>query len=417
MASQTFRSLQERNARIFFLGLLVSNIGMWVQLTASSALVYRITGRSTVVGLTIATQFLPMLLFGAWAGAVADRVNRRKMTLITQSLLAIQALTLGVLDLTGHVGLPALFVLSGIMGLINAMDNPARRGFVIELVDPANISNAMSLNTAVMTGSRIFGPALAAVLTAKVGTGWCFIINAISFAAILGALLSLDKTKLRPAVTAARGGKPVREALSFVRHDRRVLMVFAVLTVSSTFAFNYSVSFLRLSDKRFGNEDLFGWFLASSAVGSLIGSLQIAKLELVRVRNLLLNAALLSVSGLAMAWSPNSVFAFACSVPLGIGGAGLISSSNAIAQQECPPAMRSRLLALVAVAFLGSTPIGSPITGWIADHIGAEWSLAYGSIATLAVVGFAVVMLARSRTPTELRPNSIDEFQPLDPVV
>lgn len=397
MASQTFRSLRERNARVFFLGLLVSNVGSWLQLTAMSLLVYRITGKATDVGLTIATQFLPTLVLGAWAGAVADRVNRRKMTLITQTLLTVQALVLGVLDLSGHINLPAIYALSLAVGIINALDNPARRGFVTELVDPVDIPNAMSLNTAVMTGSRIFGPALAAVLTRSIGTGWCFIINAASFFAILLALLSIDLTKLRPVVMAKRGGTPVRDALHYVRSNNRLFLVFVVLAIVSTFAFNYNVSLVRLADKRFANRDYFGWLLASLSVGSLVGSLRTARLQMVSLRYFLGNTVLLGVAGIALAWSPNIVVGLIMCIPLGIGGAAFISATNGIAQQECPPEMRSRLLALMAVAFLGSTPIGSPITGLIADHVSAEWSLGFGSIVTLVCAGVAWIVLARSR--------------------
>lgn len=413
MASQTFRSLRERNAKLFFLGLAVSNIGTWVQTTASAALVYRITGRATAVGLTIATQFVPMLLLGAWAGAVADRTNRRRMTLLTQALLAAQALVLGVLDLTGHIGLPGIYVLSAILGVVSAIDNPSRRGFVTELIDAEDISNAMALNTAVMTGSRIFGPALAAVLTAAVGTGWCFIINAASFGAILGALFGIDTSKLRPVIRSAPGGQPVREALRFVRSSRRLLIVFGVLTIVSTFAFNYSVSFLRLADKRFGNPSLFGWLLAVSSIGSLTGSLLVAGRQRVTIREMLWSCALMGTSGLVVAWAPHVGVAFVATIPLGIGGAGLLSISNAIVQVESPPEMRSRLLALVAVAFLGSTPIGSPITGWIADHISAEWSLAYGSTSALLCFAIAGLLLTRAsrnqpRQPPQLQPRQQD---------
>ena len=417
MPSQTFRSLSERNARVFFLGLLVSNIGSWLQLTAMSLLVYRITGKATDVGLIIATQFLPTLILGAWAGAVADRVNRRKMTLITQSLLTAQAMVLGLLNLTGHIGLPAIYVLSLAVGVINALDNPARRGFVTELVDPIDIPNAMSLNTAVMTGSRIFGPALAAALTKTIGTGWCFMINGVSFFAILLALLSIDMKTLRPVTVAKRGGTPVRDALRFIRGNPRLLLVFSVLAVVSTFAFNYNVSLVRLSDKRFGDKDLFGWLLAAVSVGSLIGSLRTAKLNLVSVRYLLINTALLGVSGAALAWAPNFGVALLFAVPTGIGGAGFIAATNSIAQQECPPEMRSRLLALMAVAFLGSTPIGSPITGLIGDRVSAEWSLAYGSFITLICVGFAALFLARSGTGRLSRSHFTGDSQPFDHVV
>ena len=402
---------------MFFLGLLVSNVGSWMQLTAMSLLVYRITGKATDVGLVVATQFVPTLLLGAWAGAVADRVDRRKMTLVTQALLAVQALVLGVLELSGHINIPAIYVLSLAVGVVNAMDNPARRGFVTELVDEVDIPNAISLNTAVMTGSRIFGPALGAVLTKTIDIGWCFIINGISFVAILVALFSMDLSKLRPAVTAQRGGTPVRDALRFIRGNSRVLMVFLVLGVVSTFAFNYSVSLVRLADKRFGDKELYGWLLAAVSVGSLTGSLRTARLQVVTVRYFLANTALLGVSGIAMAWSHGLLMALVLAVPLGIGGAGFVAGTNAIAQQECPPEMRSRLLALMAVAFLGSTPIGAPITGVIGDHVSAEWSLAYGGVISLLCVAVAAFVLTRSRGQRELGQQLVNADSSLDHVV
>lgn len=195
--SLTFRSLTERNARLFFAGLLVSNVGTWIQLTAMSLLVYRLTGRATDLGITVALQFIPMLVLGAWAGAVADRHNKRRLTLYSQIALAVQALSLGIMDLTGIINLPLVFVSAFVLGIINAFDNPARRGFVTELVAPENITNAISLNTAVMTGSRIFGPALAALLIGPLGTGWLFTLNGLSFAAIVVSLLMIDVSRLR----------------------------------------------------------------------------------------------------------------------------------------------------------------------------------------------------------------------------
>lgn len=410
MASQTFRSLREHNARIFFGGLAVSNVGTWMQLTAMSTLVYGLTGKATDVGLTIATQFVPTLLLGAWAGAVADRVDRRRMTLITQSLLGGQAALLAVLDLTGAINLPIIYVLSLAVGIINALDNPARRGFVTELVDPADIPNAMSLNTAVMTGSRIFGPALAAVLTRMIGTGWCFAINAASFIAILLSLMAIDIASLRPAVRAPRGGTPVRDALRMVRGNRVLLLVFVVLTVVSTVAFNYNVSLVRLADRRFDDADLFGWLLAVVSVGSLAGSLFTAARQTVTVRFFLANTVVLGLGGLGVAWAPNVPLALLISVPLGFGGAAFISASNSISQQECPPEMRSRILALIAVAFLGSTPIGAPITGWIGDHVSAEWSLGYGSVLALVAAAVAAALMVRSPGLPSPRPACGDDL-------
>lgn len=408
--SQMFRSLRHRNARLFFIGLLVSNIGTWMQLTAMSILVYRLTGKATDVGITLFCQFLPMLVLGVWAGAVADRVDKRRMAIITQTLLGAQALALGVLELAGLVNLPVVFAMSLLLGVVNALDNPARRGFVIELVEPHEITNVVALNTAVMTGSRIFGPALAAALVSPVGPGWLFIANGLSFVAILLPMLRIDRSQMHVTAPAARGGRPVREALRFVYCNRRLFVLFTVFTAIGTFAFNYNVSLLKLADDRFGDERLFGWLLAVLSVGSLIGSLLTAALRRVGSAWFFGSALVLGVSGLAVAWSPSIWVAYAFGLPLGAGGAAFIASLNGISQVESPPEMRGRILALGAVAFLGTTPIGAPITGWVADSVGAEWSLGYGSV--IALVCVAVGGLARRRSLARDVPAGQDELAP-----
>ena len=394
--SQMFRSLEHRNARLFFLGLSFSNIGSWIQMTAVSLLVYRLTGKATDVGITLFCQFLPMLVLGVWAGAIADRVDKRKMTMMTQSGQAALAVLLGVLALSGWAPLAVIYLVSLANGIVQAVDNPARRGFVIELVEPRHISNVVSLNTAVMTGSRIFGPALAALLLRWVEPGWLFIINGVSFAAILWPIWRIDTTQLYVSPPASRGGQPVREALRFVRHNHRLLAIFLVFTVIGTFSFNYGVSLLKLADLRFGNKELFGWLLAVTSVGSLIGSLMTAARTRIGSVWFFGAAVVLGLSGFGVAWAPSIWVAYLLSLPLGAGGAAFIAALNSISQQESPPDMRGRLLALGAVAFLGTTPIGAPITGWIADHISAEWSLAYGSVIALVCVAVGVEIRRRS---------------------
>ncbi|MBM3729842.1 MAG: MFS transporter [Actinobacteria bacterium] len=391
----TFRSLRNRNAKYFFAGVLVSNIGTWMQFTASAFLLYRLTGRATDLGLNVMFQFLPMLLLGAWAGTIADRHNRRRMTLITQSGLAIQSIVLGVLDLTGNINIGVVYVLSLALGVINAFDNPARRGLVTELVDVDDIGNAVSLNTAAMTGSRILGPALAATLVGPLGTGWLFVINGLSFAAILLGIVAMDVSLLRVAPPAPRGGRPVREAIGFIRNDHVLRPLFIVLVIVSTFAFNYSVVLPKLADARWGSENSFGWLLAVVSVGSLIGSLMTAGRETVSLRWFNWTVFVLAVSNIALAWAPNLALAFVFAVPLGIGGAGFIASVNAISQVMSPPNMRGRLLALGAVAFLGSTPIGGPVTGWIADHVSPEWSLGYGGVIALLCWAWMATVMKR----------------------
>lgn len=402
-----FSSLRHRNARLFFLGLLVSNVGTWMQMTAVALVVYELTGNATDTGINMLCQFLPMLLLGSWAGAVADRHDKRKMAIITQGLQAVQALALGALTMAGLTNLPVLYALSLLLGIVGAFDNPARRGFVIELVEPHEISNAVSLNTAVMTGSRIVGPALAAFLKGPLGAGWLFMLNGLSFLAILWPLLAIDRTQLHRSVPAQRGGTPVRDAVRFIVRDRRLLVVFVVFTLVGTFAFNYSVSLLKISDVRFGDRRWFGILLASTGFGSMVGSLLTAARGRVTTKWFFGNGILLGISGLCLAWAPGPWVAVVVSIPVGMGGAAFIAAQNAILQQESPPDMRGRLLALSAVAFLGSTPVGAPITGWVADNISAEWSLAYGSV--VALVSVSVGMLLRRRS--QRRDVPTDEHQ------
>jgi MFS family permease len=393
--SPTFRSLRHWNARVFFAGLLVSNVGTWLQLTAMALLVYRLTGRATDLGVTVALQFLPVLLLGAWAGAVTDRHDKRMLAILTQAGLAAQAILLGLLDLGGSINVGVVWALTLVLGVLNAFDNPARRGLVIELVETEDISNATALNTAVMTSARIVGPALAALLVETIGTGWCFLLNGASFAAVLVSLFALRIDELHPSPRLARGGRPVREALSFVLHRMDLLVVIVVLAVVSTFAINYQVSLPKLADERWGGDGRFGLVLSVASVGSLAGSLLTARLGWVTMRWYLGCTLLLGLSGLLLAWTPNVAAALVVAVPLGIGGAGFVTGANAIIQQESPSDMRGRLLALTAVAFLGSTPIGGPITGIVGDRVGAEWALAYGSLIALATVAVAVLALAQ----------------------
>ena len=388
-----FRSLSNRNARLFFAGLLFSNIGSWLQLTATSFLLYRLTGSSVDLGINAALQFLPMLLLGAWAGAFADRFDRRRTTVITQSLLALQAIVLGVCDVAGVINVELVFVLTGLLGVIGAIDNPSRRGLVTELVPPHEIGNAMSLNTAVMTGSRIFGPALAAMLVGPFGTGWLFIINGLSYVFMLYGVVGLRKSEMFTPEPRPAGGTPVRDGIRFVRTHQRLFPLFVVFSLVSTFAFNYGVSLPKLSDTQWGNAEYFGWVLAVTSIGSLIGALATARLHLTTYTWVASAALMLGVANVGMAIAPNVWVAYVWAIPLGAGGAAMIAGANTIITQEAPPDMRGRMLALTAVAFLGSTPIGGPITGWVADYVSVSWSLAYGGIITLVAAVFMFVWI------------------------
>jgi len=385
-ATGVFRSLNFYNARLYFASLLLSTIGSWLQLTATSYLVYRLTGKASDLGYNVAFQFLPMLFLGTWAGSFADRYDRRTIMLCTQILLAVQAIVLGVLDLTGNISLPVVWGLSLFLGVVGAIDNPARRGLITELVPTSQLSNAMSMNTTVMTGSRIFGAALAALLVGPLGTGWLFVLNGLSYAFMIFGIVGLRKSEMVPAVKRPAGGQPVRDVFRYVRSNRRLSSMFFVYVVVSTFAFNYSVVFPKLADVNWGSDDAFGWLMTVTGVGSIVGALITARFPRVSLRWLVINVAVLGASNIAVAFAPSLTWAYVLCLPLGFGGAAMIAAGNAISQQESPPDMRGRLLALTAVAFLGSTPIGGPITGLIADYVSLEWSMAYGGLTCFASV-------------------------------
>jgi MFS family permease len=393
-----FRSLRFRNARLYFLGLLLSNIGTWVQFTATSFLLYDLRGNATVLGINTALQFLPMLVLGAWAGALADRIDRLTLTRVSQVLQAVQAFALAALVFSGNVSVEAVYVLSAFLGIVTAIENPSRRGLITELIPVEDLTNGMSLNTATMTGSRIFGPAIAAALIGVAGIGWLFMLNGVSYAAMLIGLALLRRSEMFPVTHREAGGTPVRDSLRFIRNNERLAVLFAVFTLVSTFAFNYSVSLPKLADEQWGRPEAFGWVLGVTSIGSLIGALLTARLAFTTYRWVAVNVLVLAVSNLGMAWSPNVVVAFVWAIPLGLGGAAMMAGITSLTQLESPPDMRGRMLALTAVAFLGSTPIGGPVTGFVADFISVQWSLAYGGV--LALVAGSWMLWWISRDPS-----------------
>lgn len=396
----TFRALKHRNARLFFSGLWLSQVGSWMQTVATALLVKKLAParwEGLLLGAAVAAQFVPMLLLGAWFGAFADQRNRWRLTVITQTAMAVQAVALAVMYWLGWANIPVLLIMAGLLGIIATVDNPARRGVVTELVEPSGIANAMALNTATMTGSRAVGPALAALLLPAVGYGWCFMANGISFAGIVGGLLLMDRQQLHHTTPAPKGGTPVRDALRYIRNDASLARVFIVMVIVSTFAFNYQVALPLLVEGRWNSrESWFGILLAVVSAGSFAGSLYIAGRAKVTERLYYGLTLVLALSAIALAFVPNVWWAVAVSIPMGIGGAGFLAVGNALTQMRTPGEMRSRMLALVAVAFLGSTPIGGPVTGLIGDIAGSEWALAYGGVLTLGAALWGMWALARA---------------------
>lgn len=397
-----FRSLRYRNARLFFGGMVVSNIGTWLQFTALLFVVRRLSDRGIALGVLMACQFLPMLLLGLYAGGVADRIDKRRVVIFTQSAMGVQALVLGVLELTDSLNLPLIYALSGVLGLLNAFDNPARRGLATELADRDDLTNVMALNTSVMTGSRVFGPALAALLVAWVGTGWCFVLNGLSFLALLWSLRAIDESKLFRNPPPPKSATPIRDGLAAVWADPIVRNTTVLFAIVSTFAFNYSVSFpLLITDNLLESDSKLGLVLSVTSVGSVSGALLVARLSDVRQLWFIVSVLVMSVTMAALSLTHSLWVLLLLSIPFGAGGAAFVATSNAIMAGRTSPEMRGRVLALGAVLFLGSTPIGGPVTGWVGDAFSATWSMLYGALISLGATTVVVAMqlIARNREP------------------
>jgi MFS family permease len=382
--NRTFRSLRGRNFRLFFFGQLVSMTGFWMQSVAELWLVLRLTDSGLALGATTALHFAPMLLGGAYGGVVADRVDKRRLLLLTQSAQAALALTLGLLTATGAVRLWMVYVLALLVGCVTAVDNPTRRSFVYEMVGPDELSNAVSLNSTLVGASRIIGPAVAGILIAAVGLSSCFFVNAVSFLAVLGALAAMDGRALHRTPAAPRAPGQLREGIRYAWSTPGVRLPLVMMAVIGTLAFNFQVVIPLLAKEEFGGgAGTFGGMLSVASVGSLAGALFTASRKEVGGRLLVMTAAAMGLAILAASAAPNLVVAVPALVAVGAAGASFIAASNAVVQGSAAPEMQGRVMALHSILFLGSTPVGGPLVGWVASVFGARVAFGLGGVAAL----------------------------------
>ncbi|MFV0525170.1 MAG: MFS transporter [Acidimicrobiales bacterium] len=405
-AAQTFRSLRVRNFRLFYMGQFISQGGTWMQTVSLSWVVLQLTDSGVALGLVTAAQFLPVLLFGAWGGVLADRVDRHRFMLMTQAGLTLVAVAFSVLVLFDRLTIAAVYGLSTAYGLLTAVDNPTRRTLVADLVPTDDVANAVSLHSAMMTGSRVFGPALAGLLITTVGVKWCFVVNATSYLAVIFALLAMDRDQIRPAPMVAKAKGQLVAGLRYVWSTPELRDAIILLAVVGTLAFEYQVTLLLLAERTF-TAGAVGYTLLYScmSVGSVIGALGIARRRNVDLRFLLTGSWALVGATVAISLAPTLALAAAASVLVGGSNIMLMSGANALMQLHAAPEMRGRALALTAVVFAGSTPIGGPIAGWVSEHFGARAGLLIGAIAT-AVVAAA---LGWSRYRPVPRPTSPED--------
>jgi len=401
---RTFHSVRHsRNFRLFFFGQAVSVTGTWVQYVASLWLVLRMTGSGIALGVVTALSFAPILVIGAWAGVLADRLDKRRILLFTQSSFAVLALALGALVAAGLVQLWMVYVMSLLQGIVTAIDNPARHSFFAEMVGSEHLTNAVSLNGAVMTGTRIFGPALAGLLIASVGIAACFLVNGVSYVAVIGGLLAMRSEDLH-RTTPPRDGGGLRSGLRYVWGTRALRLPLIVAAVLFTFSFNFTVLLPVLAKRSFGGDaGTLGLLLSLMGVGSLIGALAMAREAKPNERRLVVSAGLLGAVTIVAAFSPTLPMTLAVMAILGLVSIVFMITANTTLQLNSRPEMRGRVMALYSVVFLGGTPIGAPIAGWTAERFGPRMGLALGGLVAVAV-GFAAWWVVRRHGLGQLVP-------------
>jgi MFS family permease len=393
---QMVSSLRQRNYRLFFFGQLVSVAGTWMQSIAQSFLVLDLTHSGTQLGLTSAARFLPMFLFGPVGGVIADRMDRKRVLYLTQSLSGLLAAVFAVTVATHSIRLWIVYLLAVALGFVNVFDNPARQSFISEMVTAEDLPNAVTLNSVAMNMARVFGAALGGVIAAAIGLALCFACNALSFAAVLVSLAAMRTSELFPAERVTRQKKQVREGLRYVRSTPELLIPLVMIAVIGTLAWEFQVSLPLMASKVFhGGAAAYGVMASVMGGGAVVGGLISAARSRPRTRALCLAAVGWGIAILAAAVAPSMALELAALVFVGYGSITFNSLAKTTLQLAAKPEMRGRVMALWGLAWLGSTPIGGPIVGWVGQAIGARWALVIGGVAALACGVLALPALTR----------------------
>lgn len=401
-----FSSLRIRNYRLFAGGQVVSNTGTWMQRIAQDWLVLTLTGSSAAVGITTALQFLPVLLFGLYGGVIADRYNKRRLLVITQVAMGVLGLALAVLTLSGFVQVWHVYVIAFGLGLATVVDNPTRQAFVVELVGPADVRNAVSLNAANFQTARIIGPAVAGVLIAAVGSGWAFLINGLSFTAPFVALLMMRDRELYSVPRAPREKGQLREGLRYVAGRPELVWPIVLVGFVGTFGYNFPIWLTAFVDDVFhAGAGTYGLLNTLMAAGSLVGALLAARRATTRMRMLVGSALVFGLLEAAAALSPTLWMFAALLVPLGLFGLTFNTTANSSVQLATDPMMRGRVMSLFLMVFMGGTPIGAPLVGWVTDSYGARVGFLSGALVSIAaalVVGLVLARIGNLRVRVDL---------------
>ncbi|MGW1677674.1 MFS transporter [Saccharopolyspora sp. NPDC002376] len=397
-----FRSLRERNYRYYASGQVVSLTGTWMQRAAQDWLVLELSGGSpAALGVAVALQFLPTLLLTLWAGVVADRFDKRRVLIATQTALGVCGLVLGLLNVSGIVLLWHVYVLCFVLGCFAAVDAPVRQSFVVEMVGPAQLVNAVALNSMTFNLARIVGPAIAGLLITAIGTGWVFLINGVSSAAVVAGLVLMDTAALHRAKPAPKERGQLRAGLRYVLGRPDLMIVMVLVFFIGTFGMNFENSFAVMARNVFGRDaDGYGLLITMLAVGTLSGAALAARRSSrggPRMRLLLIGAAVFGALEAGAALMPSyELFAVAL-IPVGVAVMTFTTTANATVQLGVEPTMRGRVMGLYMMLFMGGKPLGGLASGWLAELLGPRWPILLGGLVSLlaALVGAGMLVFQR----------------------
>ncbi|MEP6853588.1 MAG: MFS transporter, partial [bacterium] len=392
-------SLRVRNYRLFAGGQLISLTGTWMQRVAQDWLVLQLTNSGAALGVVTALQFLPSILLGLWGGVLADRMDKRRLLLVTQTGLAGAALLLGVLDLTGVVAYWHVLVLAFAVGAIGAVDTPARQSFAVEMVGSDDLANAVGINSTIFNAGRILGPAAAGLLITGVGTGWAFVVNAASSVAVLAGLAAMRTGELHPSPALARAPGQMRAALAYVRGRLDLMLAMALVFVVGTFGMNFQITTAILAKQVFDRgADGYGLLSTALAVGACIGAV-IATRRTRRPSALFLVAAAVAFGLIEVVCGMMPTFGLTAVllVPAGLAMLTVTTAANSSVQMGTDPVLRGRVMALYLMCFMGGTPVGAPVIGWVSGVLGPRWGMIGGGALTVVFAVLIGLALARRR--------------------
>jgi MFS family permease len=401
----TFAALSVPNYRRYLAGQSISLVGTWMQMTAQAWLVLTLTHSSTWLGVVVALQTLPVLLLGPYGGVVADRVNKRRLMITLQTVMGLQALVLGILTVTGTVTVAEVGVLAAMLGLNNAFENPARQSFMLELVGPEHLRNAVSLNSVLVNAARTIGPAVAGILIATVGDGVCFLVNAASFVGVVSSLLTMDAAALSPTIPTPRARGQLREGLRYIRATPQLAVPLLMMAVAGCLAYEFQVSLPVMADRGLhAGPTGFGFMTAAMGIGAVGGGLILAARGKTGLRPMIIAAAAFTVAMALAALAPNLAIELIALGLVGVANIAFMATGNSTLQLNAAPEMRGRVMSLWFVAFQGSTPIGGPIVGGVMAVLGPRAGLGLGAITLLVV---ALGGLAAMRRLPAVRPAGL----------